>query len=279
MTIIKLDFLQTKEAILNWDANDEYRGIQMTGPVCLQIVLRGVNWLLSPIVTILFQISVQFQLEGYVLLRKYTHLPFHLFPLKMRKGHSEMYVYLKELTQTFIHTCLTYQSESASKRSSKLHCRALNILNRSLGKFSRRHIDIFVLALTFPADCLLRRHVAWYVKAYFLRIHISNCLRKILPIRVVVAPDSWILLKIFNMSLFYQKACGCRWSTEELHGGHICRTEITEAQSRSSKLLGHQVTRSAVTQGHLVSGYSISSGQLSIAALSCSIWGKRYFWA
>ena len=36
-------FLQAKEAIINGDANDKNRGNQMTGPGCLQIVLRGVN--------------------------------------------------------------------------------------------------------------------------------------------------------------------------------------------------------------------------------------------
>ena len=48
----QIRFLQAKEAILNGDANDKNRGNQMTGPGCLQIVLRGVNWLISPIIAL-----------------------------------------------------------------------------------------------------------------------------------------------------------------------------------------------------------------------------------
>ena len=40
MTIIKLEFSQAKEAMLNGDANDKNK---MTGPGCLQILYRGVN--------------------------------------------------------------------------------------------------------------------------------------------------------------------------------------------------------------------------------------------
>ena len=39
----QIRFPQAKEAILNGDANDKNRGNQMTGPGCLQIILRGVN--------------------------------------------------------------------------------------------------------------------------------------------------------------------------------------------------------------------------------------------
>ena len=43
MTIIKLGFSRQKEAILNGDAYDKNTGNQMTGPVCLHIVLREVT--------------------------------------------------------------------------------------------------------------------------------------------------------------------------------------------------------------------------------------------
>ena len=51
---VKIRYLKEKEAILYGDANDKSRESKYTtGPTssCLQRVLRGVNWLLSPIQT------------------------------------------------------------------------------------------------------------------------------------------------------------------------------------------------------------------------------------
>ena len=49
MTLFKLD-LWRKKVILNGNTNDKSRGIQLIGPGYLQKVIKGVNWLLSPIV-------------------------------------------------------------------------------------------------------------------------------------------------------------------------------------------------------------------------------------
>ena len=46
---IWVSFLKEKAALLDRDVNDNTRGIQLIGPSCLQKVLRGVNWLLTPI--------------------------------------------------------------------------------------------------------------------------------------------------------------------------------------------------------------------------------------
>ena len=48
MTLLKLD--KEKEVILNGNINDNSRGIQLIGPGYLQKVIKGVNWLLSPII-------------------------------------------------------------------------------------------------------------------------------------------------------------------------------------------------------------------------------------
>ena len=45
--LVKIRFIREKEVILNW--NDKSRGIQLIGPGYLQKVIKGVNWLLSPI--------------------------------------------------------------------------------------------------------------------------------------------------------------------------------------------------------------------------------------
>ena len=47
--LVKIRFIKEKEVILSGNTNDESRGIQLIGPGCLQRVLKGVNWLLSPI--------------------------------------------------------------------------------------------------------------------------------------------------------------------------------------------------------------------------------------
>ena len=44
---VKIRFIKEKEVILNGNANDKSRGIQLIGPGCLQRVLKGINWLLS----------------------------------------------------------------------------------------------------------------------------------------------------------------------------------------------------------------------------------------
>ena len=49
LAFIKIRFIKEKEVILNGNANDKSRGIQLIGPGCLQRVLKGVNWPLSPI--------------------------------------------------------------------------------------------------------------------------------------------------------------------------------------------------------------------------------------
>ena len=47
--LVKIRFIKEKEAILNGNTNDKSRGIQLIGPGYLQKVIKGVNWLLSPI--------------------------------------------------------------------------------------------------------------------------------------------------------------------------------------------------------------------------------------
>ena len=47
--LVKIRFIKEKELILNGNTNDKSRGIQLTGPGYLQKVIKGVNWLLSPI--------------------------------------------------------------------------------------------------------------------------------------------------------------------------------------------------------------------------------------
>ena len=46
---VKIRFIKEKEVILNGNTNDKSRGIQLIGPGYLQKVIKGVNWLLSPI--------------------------------------------------------------------------------------------------------------------------------------------------------------------------------------------------------------------------------------
>ena len=47
--LVKIRFMKEKEVILNGNTNDKSRGIQLIGPGYLQKVIKGVNWLLSPI--------------------------------------------------------------------------------------------------------------------------------------------------------------------------------------------------------------------------------------
>ena len=47
--LVKIRFMKEKEVILNGNTNDKSRGIQLIGPGHLQKVIKGVNWLLSPI--------------------------------------------------------------------------------------------------------------------------------------------------------------------------------------------------------------------------------------
>ena len=47
--LAKIGFIKEKEVIPNGNANDKSRGMQLIRPGCLQRVLKGVNWLLSPI--------------------------------------------------------------------------------------------------------------------------------------------------------------------------------------------------------------------------------------
>ena len=47
--LVKIRFIKGKEVILNGNTNDKSRGIQLIGPGYLQKVIKGVNWLLSPI--------------------------------------------------------------------------------------------------------------------------------------------------------------------------------------------------------------------------------------
>ena len=47
--IVKIIFINEKVVILNGSANDKSRGIQLIGSGCLQRVVKGDNWLLSPI--------------------------------------------------------------------------------------------------------------------------------------------------------------------------------------------------------------------------------------
>ena len=47
--LVKIRFMKEKEVILNGNTNDKSRGIQLIGPGDLQKVIKGVNWLLSPI--------------------------------------------------------------------------------------------------------------------------------------------------------------------------------------------------------------------------------------
>ena len=47
--LVKIRFIKEKEVIHNGNTNDKSRGIQLIGPGYLQKVLKGVNWLLSPI--------------------------------------------------------------------------------------------------------------------------------------------------------------------------------------------------------------------------------------
>ena len=41
--LVKIRFIKEKEVILNGNAHDKSRGIQLIGPGCLQRVLKGVN--------------------------------------------------------------------------------------------------------------------------------------------------------------------------------------------------------------------------------------------
>ena len=50
--LVKIRFMKEKEVILNGNINDKSRGIQLIGPDYLQKVIKGVNWLLSPIMQI-----------------------------------------------------------------------------------------------------------------------------------------------------------------------------------------------------------------------------------
>ena len=47
--LVKIRYIKEKEVILNGNTNDKSRGIQLIGPGYLQKVMKGVNWLLSPI--------------------------------------------------------------------------------------------------------------------------------------------------------------------------------------------------------------------------------------
>ena len=47
--LVKIRFMKEKEVILNGNINDKSRGIQLIGPGYLQKVIKGDNWLLSPI--------------------------------------------------------------------------------------------------------------------------------------------------------------------------------------------------------------------------------------
>ena len=50
--LVKIRFIKENEVILNRNTNDKSRGIQLIRPGYLQKVIKGVNWLLSPIVFI-----------------------------------------------------------------------------------------------------------------------------------------------------------------------------------------------------------------------------------
>ena len=41
--LVKIRFIKEKEVILNGNADDKSRGIQLIGPSCLQKILKGVN--------------------------------------------------------------------------------------------------------------------------------------------------------------------------------------------------------------------------------------------
>ena len=49
--LVKIRFNKEKEVILNGNTNDKSREIQLIGPGYLKKVLKGDNWLLSPIQT------------------------------------------------------------------------------------------------------------------------------------------------------------------------------------------------------------------------------------
>ena len=51
--LVKIRFMKEKEVILNGITNDKSRGIQLIEPGYLQKVIKGVNWLLSPILLML----------------------------------------------------------------------------------------------------------------------------------------------------------------------------------------------------------------------------------
>ena len=48
--LVKIRFIKEKEVILNGNTNDKSRGIQLIGPGYSQKVIKGVNWLLFPII-------------------------------------------------------------------------------------------------------------------------------------------------------------------------------------------------------------------------------------
>ena len=48
--LVEIRLIKEKEVILNGNTNDKSRGTQLIGPGYLQKVIKGVNWLLSPIV-------------------------------------------------------------------------------------------------------------------------------------------------------------------------------------------------------------------------------------
>ena len=47
--LVKIRFIKEKQVILDGNTNDKSRGVQLIGPGYLQKIIKGVNWLLSPI--------------------------------------------------------------------------------------------------------------------------------------------------------------------------------------------------------------------------------------
>ena len=88
---VKIRFIKEKEVILNGNANDKSRWIQLIGPGCLQRVLKGINWLLS-LITYTFVkcgCSIYFFLNSAILICRGTDISKHFREsLRIRDNES-----------------------------------------------------------------------------------------------------------------------------------------------------------------------------------------------
>ena len=103
--LVKIGFMKENEVTLNGNTNDKSRGLQLIGPGYLQKVIKGVNWLLSPI----RKIHVVYTYRWLILFAPYPH--WHNFFFAglencVLEGHGQWKGLIFQIKINSVHKCL-----------------------------------------------------------------------------------------------------------------------------------------------------------------------------